>query len=34
MPSLKEFVQAIANIDDKRVRELGKKLVASEDPKK
>lgn len=34
MPSLEEFVQAIANIDDERVRELGKKLVASEDPKK
>lgn len=30
MPSLEEFVQAIANIDDERVRELGKKLVASE----
>jgi methanogenic corrinoid protein MtbC1 len=34
LPSLEEFVQAIANIDDERVRELGKKLVASEDPKK
>jgi methanogenic corrinoid protein MtbC1 len=33
LPSLEEFVQAIADIDDERVRELGKKLIASEDKK-